>query len=172
MPTVTLQILARQPNDNIKATDTIRARRYKPWDVFALHPTNQIATLTDGSYRMNAVIGTLAYVYIHVTDVPDKDRLENLVVSEYVANGTPEINDAKENPFIMRRRRLWYIDSSLLPQPVKDALAPDGDREVTMTWPQLRSVCAKKKVTDGADASKDTQDKMLEDGDLGNDTIH
>jgi len=109
-------------------------------------------------------IGSPRFVFIHVMDLPEPrpvpvllDRLKRMLLSQI----KKIIPDKRR---ILVRTRKWRVVFSRLPQSMQNAL--QRDRNITITWDQLKIILRTKTVVDEFDPSADTDQVVIADGDL------
>lgn len=165
MKNATIQIIAKVGAGNPDADAKRWARRLQLGDIHNVFPADEHSTLTNGEYLLNDVVDSPVYSFLHVIDVPDSVQLRKLKYQERVVNATPNMDDGRENPWIVRRKKQWRTDTSLL-TPILRVQLQDSS-QVTITWLEFKAITHRKKVNVRADQSQDTVDKMLEDSDIG-----
>lgn len=141
-----------------------RQGAYHTGDVLSVYMTEDLAEETEGEWRFRDTIENSPFHYIHVTGVPDSVKIETIISEYKVPNGSPDLTYARENPYITVRRRKWFIDASKVPLIAKKKLKQN--KEITVTFDQLKKVLAKKRAVDHDDPTRDTVDSYVQDSDI------
>ena len=140
------------------------AQRYIVGDILAVWPVADHSTFDteSGDWLLNDDINP-KFLFIHVTGVPDSVNPEKLVEGDFVANGSPILDFARETPFILRRARKFRIKPSLIPTAGRDKLL--ADKQITVTFQAFKAVVQKKVVTVKLDPTQDTHNLII-NGDM------
>lgn len=150
MSDVTLQIMVNAPTHTL--TPEKSAKRYRDGDIIDVIPTDELADLIRGEYKMRGEIRNPRFSFIHITGFPDNQKARSRIT---------EMIKAASEKLRLRRFRVLF---SALPAPVRTAL--QDDREITMTWPQARKVIKKKIITVILDPRQDDETNSIINADL------
>lgn len=137
---------------------------YHNGDTLTVYDTESLADFIDGEFRFRETIINSPFHYVHVTDIPEGANIDRITEEYRVNNGSPFIQEVEENPTIRYRRRKWFIDHTKIGQVAKDKLL--SQKEITVTFTQLKNVLAKKSVPSRFDLDQDGIEGYLQDSDL------
>ena len=171
MVDVTLEIILEPATHDLSYDPKKAARRYRRGDIFEVHRSTDIATLTNGVYHLPS-IGTTVFGYIHIRGVPNARarRMREVLTRDSgetrtVSRIDPETMLAANREVVDNHRmRRWRIPRSVIPPTARARLL--ADREITVDWTTFRDKIRRKVTANRLDVSQDDESNVLIDSDL------
>ena len=108
-------------------------------------------------------LGAPRFVFVHVVDIPEPRPVEQLFERLYTLLMSTLFEQIGEERVLLRRRK-WRLVFSRMPAAQQTALR--DDRNITLTWRQLKVLLRTKTIHDNIDPSQDTGKIAIEDSDL------
>jgi len=144
---ITLQIMLDAPTHNIDSSIDNSARN-KRGDICAVYLTSEVG-VTNPDNPMG---------FIHITDEPDKayEKIKERLTS-------PIRNEVILDRPILRKRK-WRILASAIPISARNRLLTD--REITVTWNQVKPYIRKKIIISQSNPALDDEIIILTDEDI------
>ena len=136
---------------------------YRPGHVVATYPASRIAKRVGQNYRARGGVGMPRTGYVFVTGIPDSidsQKFHRVMTDAYRVWAIPAVAPIRRK----KRRRLRRIRFSLMSQAMRDKL--QNDREITITFTQLKAMMRRLTVVDDNDHRTDIEVVALSDSDF------
>ena len=171
MVDITLEIILEPATHDLSYDPEKAARRYRRGDIFEVHRSTDIATLTNGVYHLPS-IGTTVFGYIHIRGVPNARarRMREVLTQDTGETKTVSSIDPETRLFEdievldNYRKRRWRIPRSVIPPTARTRLL--ADREITVDWTTFRDRIRRKIIANRLDVSRDDESNAIADTDL------
>ena len=155
----TLAVIINPPTHDLDADKA--ARRIALGDICDAYITETVADFLLPNWKMKGGIGSTRLAFVHVTDIPDVitfDKVKSVLIAP-VYDPLSTVEDRRE-----LRLNAWNIPVSIIPQAIKTKLL--ADKEVTLSFVNVKSYLRKKLVVSRLDPTQDDITYSVQDGDL------